>query len=251
MPIYRLIDEIVFPPPEGAVEGIVAVGGDLRPERLIAGYQQGIFPWYSEGEPIWWHSPDPRFVLYPPHLEVPRSLRKVMKKRPFEIRFDTAFAEVITRCGQKRRPGQPGTWITRDMKKAYIELHRMGLAHSAEAWQDGRLVGGLYGVQLGRVYFGESMFADVDDASKVAFVTLVRWLVARGVELIDSQVYTDHLARFGAVQIPREHYLDHLRGLVRGDGIASPWVLAPDDPALLQSGGEVGAVPGQAPASRG
>jgi leucyl/phenylalanyl-tRNA--protein transferase len=232
MPVYRLVDDIVFPPPEGAEQGLVAVGGDLRPERLIAGYQQGIFPWYSEGEPIWWHSPDPRFVLEPGKLVVQRSLRKVMKKRPFEIRFDTAFEEVISRCGQKRRPGQRGTWITRAMKKAYIELHELGVAHSAEAWSNGKLVGGLYGVSLGDVYFGESMFADVDDASKVAFVTLVEWLVAQGVQLIDSQVYTEHLARFGAEEWPREAYLARLAELVDRPTRKGRWSVAPTPVAI-------------------
>jgi leucyl/phenylalanyl-tRNA--protein transferase len=236
MPVYRLIDAIVFPPPQGAEQGLVAVGGDLRPERLVAAYKQGIFPWYSEGEPIWWHSPDPRFVLLPNRLDVPRSLRKVMKKRPFDIRFDTAFVEVITRCGQKRRPGQRGTWITAEMKCAYTQLHELGMAHSAEAWKDGKLVGGLYGVSLGDVYFGESMFTDVDDASKIAFVTLVRWLTAHGVELIDSQVHTDHVARFGGEEWPREVYLRRLGELVGRPTRAGRWVLAPDDPAIDADG---------------
>ena len=226
MPVYRLVDAVVFPPPEGAEQGLVAVGGDLRPERLIAGYQQGIFPWYSEGEPIWWHSPDPRFVLVPTQIQVPRSLRKVIKKQPFEIRFDTAFADVIRRCGQKRRPGQRGTWITKDMLAAYTRLYEMGLAHSAEAWLDGKLVGGLYGVSLGDVYFGESMFADVDDASKITFVALVEWLVAAGIQLIDSQVYTDHLARFGAEEWPRDEYLLRLRELIPRPTRQGKWVYA-------------------------
>ncbi len=234
MPVYRLIDEIVFPPPEHAEHGLLAVGGDLRPERLVAAYQQGIFPWYSEGEPIWWHSPDPRFVLWPERLDVPRSLRKVIKKATFEIRFDTAFAEVIQRCGKKKRPGQRGTWITREMLAAYERLHALGLAHSAEAWQEGKLVGGLYGVSLGDVYFGESMFADVDDASKVAFVTLVGWLRDQGIKLIDSQVHTEHLARFGAEEIPRSEYLGHLRTLVTAATRRGPWVCPPGPP--LQAG---------------
>lgn len=227
MPVYRLIDEVVFPPPEHAEHGLLAVGGDLRPERLVAAYQQGIFPWYSEGEPIWWHSPDPRFVLWPDRLVVPRSLRKVMKKSPFEIRFDTAFTEVMRRCGQKKRPRQRGTWITREMLEAYGRLFDLGLAHSAEAWVDGKLVGGLYGVSLGDVYFGESMFADVDDASKVAFVTLVGWLREQGVKLVDSQVHTDHLERFGAEEIPRADYLVHLRGLVGAPTRRGPWRYSP------------------------
>lgn len=232
MPVYRLIDAIVFPPPEHAEQGLLAVGGDLRPERLIAAYKAGIFPWYSEGEPIWWHSPDPRFVLEPDKLHVPRSLAKVIARRPFEVRFDTAFAEVIRRCGAKRRPGQRGTWITREMRDAYLRLHELGLAHSAEAWQDGKLVGGLYGVSIGDMYFGESMFADVDDASKVAFVALVRWMTARGVQLVDSQVRTEHLARFGAEDWPRAQYLARLHELVERPTRPGPWQVAPDDPAL-------------------
>lgn len=227
MPVYRLIDEIVFPPPDHAEHGLLAVGGDLRPERLVAAYQQGIFPWYSEGEPIWWHSPDPRFVLWPDRLDVPRSLKKVMKKGTFEVRFDTAFSEVIQRCGKKKRPGQRGTWITREMLAAYARLHELGLAHSAEAWQQGKLVGGLYGVSLGDVYFGESMFADVDDASKVAFVSLVAWLREQGIKLIDSQVHTDHLARFGAEEISRAEYLGHLRQFVGATTRRGPWVYGP------------------------
>lgn len=232
MPVYRLVHEIVFPPPEHAEQGLLAVGGDLRPERLIAAYKAGIFPWYSEGEPIWWHSPDPRFVLEPDKLHVPRSLAKVIARRDFEIRFDTAFAEVIGRCGAKRRPHQRGTWITREMRAAYLRLHELGLAHSAEAWKDGKLVGGLYGVSIGDVYFGESMFADVDDASKVAFVALVRWMAARGIELVDSQVRTDHLARFGAEDWPRPRYLTRLAELVDRPTRPGPWHIAPDDPAL-------------------
>ncbi len=229
MPVYRLVPDIVFPPPEHAEQGLLAVGGDLRPERLIAGYQQGIFPWYSEGEPIWWHSPDPRFVLEPERFHVPRSLAKVMRHRPFEVRFDTAFPEVIQRCGQKRRPSQRGTWITRDMRKAFTQLHELGVAHSAEAWRDGKLVGGLYGVSLGDMYFGESMFADEDDASKVAFVVLMRWMVDRGIRLIDSQVRTEHLARFGAEDWPRADYLARLREVVKAPTRKGPWQLEPED----------------------
>ena len=232
MPVYRLIDALVFPPPEHAEQGLLAVGGDLRPERLLLAYKQGIFPWYSEGEPVWWHSPDPRFVLPPEAMRVQRSLAKVIGRRPFEVRFDTAFAEVIRRCGQKRRPGQRGTWITGAMRQAFTTLHQMGVAHSAEAWLEGRLVGGLYGVSLGDVYFGESMFADVDDASKVAFVALVRWMQARGIKLVDSQVRTEHLARFGAEDWPRERYLARLGELIHAPTRLGPWHITPDDPAL-------------------
>ncbi|GDX81920.1 leucyl/phenylalanyl-tRNA--protein transferase [Deltaproteobacteria bacterium] len=232
VPVYRLIEDIVFPPPAHAEQGLLCVGGDLRPERLVAAYQQGIFPWYSEGEPIWWHSPDPRFVLLPEKLHVHRSLGKVIGQRRFEIRFDTAFADVIKRCGQKRRPGQRGTWITRDMQAAFNRLHELGLAHSAEAWQDGKLVGGLYGVSLGQMYFGESMFADVDDASKVAFVALVRWMQARGILLVDSQVRTDHVARFGGEEWPREQYLERLASLVHHPNLRGPWRIEAGDLAL-------------------
>lgn len=232
MPIYRLPEAIAFPPPSHAEEGLLAVGGDLQPARLVAAYTQGIFPWYSEGEPIWWHSPDPRFVLEPAKLRVSRSLAKVMGKRPFEIRFDTAFADVIRRCSAKKRPGQRGTWITRDMQSAFAQLHALGVAHSAEAWLDGKLVGGLYGVSLGDIYFGESMFTDVDDASKVAFVVLVRWMQARGIELVDSQVHTDHVERFGGESWPRERYLERLEVLVNRPIRRGPWCIEADDPAL-------------------
>jgi leucyl/phenylalanyl-tRNA--protein transferase len=232
VPVYRLVDAPIFPPPEHAEQGLLAVGGDLRPERLVAAYENGIFPWYSEGEPIWWHSPDPRFVLVPVRLHVPRSLGKVIARRPFEVRFDTKFREVMERCGQRKRPGQRGTWITREMLIGYTRLHQQGLAHSVEAWQGDRLVGGLYGVSLGDVFFGESMFADVDDASKVAFVALVRWLAARGVELIDSQVHTAHLERFGAESWPRAQYLERLKQLVYRPTRKGPWIMDPADPAL-------------------
>lgn len=214
MPVYRLIEAPVFPDPSEAEAGLLAVGGDLRRDRLLLAYRSGIFPWYSEGEPIWWHSPDPRFVLAPEHLHVPRSLEKIIRRGDYEVRFDTAFSEVIARCARKRRPGQRGTWITRDMQAAYTALHTDGIAHSAEAWQAGKLVGGLYGISLGDMYFGESMFADAPDASKVAFVTLARWMAAQGIALFDSQVYTEHLARFGAENWPRPRYLGRLAELV-------------------------------------
>lgn len=208
------------------------MGGDLRPERLLAAYRSGIFPWYSEGQPIWWHTPDPRFVLEPDKLHVPRSLAKILRRGDYEIRFDTAFSQVMRACGRTPRPNQDGTWITRAMLTAYERLFDLGLAHSAEAWRDGELVGGLYGVSLGDMYFGESMFTDAPDASKCAFVVLVRWMQARGVALIDSQVYTEHLARFGAEHWPRERYLARLRDLVERETHQGPWVLDPADPAL-------------------
>jgi leucyl/phenylalanyl-tRNA--protein transferase len=207
-PVYRLDERLLFPPPEAAERsGLLAVGGDLRPERLLLAYSVGIFPWYNEGTPILWHSPDPRMVLLASELHVSRSLRKEIRRQRFEVRLDTAFAEVIDRCAAVPRPGQDGTWITRDMCDAYLELYDRGYAHSAEAYVDGELVGGLYGVSLGRAFFGESMFSLQPDASKIAFVTLVRWMQSWGVELIDCQVYTEHLARLGASEWPRSEFL--------------------------------------------
>ena len=215
-----------------ADDGILAVGGDLSIRRLIAAYSRGIFPWYSEGLPILWHCPDPRFVLDPAALHVPKSLEKQIKRELYEVRLDTAFGEVIDRCAVTRRPGQRGTWITRDMRRAYIELHRQGLAHSAECWLDGKLVGGLYGVSLGKVFFGESMFALAPDASKVAFATLVRQLITWGIELIDCQQETEHLARFGAVSWPREQFIEKLDTLIPHATQKGPWRLGVQ-PAIL------------------
>jgi leucyl/phenylalanyl-tRNA---protein transferase len=201
LPIYLLDDRLAFPDPVLAdpATGILAVGGDLSTERLALAYGKGIFPWYNEDEtPILWHAPQDRFVLVPDRLHVSRSLRKVLRQGRFEIRYDTAFEQVMDRCAEKPRPGQAGTWLNADMRRAYAELHRQGLAHSAEAWQDDTLVGGLYGVTIGCVFFGESMFADARDASKAAFATLIPQLQSAGYELIDCQVYTEHLASLGA-----------------------------------------------------
>lgn len=221
-------DPLSFPPPdETDDDGIIAVGGDLKPARLEEAYRRGIFPWYSEGLPILWHCPDPRFVLVPSELHVPKSLRKTLKRGDYEVRLDTDFEGVIDACAQTRRPGQRGTWITRDMRKAYVKLHELGLAHSAEAWRDGELLGGLYGVSLGHVFYGESMFARADDASKVAFVTLVEWLRGWGVALIDCQQQTEHLARFGAVPWPRQKFIDTLAVLTAAPTRRGKWSLTP------------------------
>lgn len=213
MPVFGLTEDPgLFPDPQLADDdGLLAVGGDLSAQRLIAAYAAGIFPWFEQGQPILWWSPDPRMVLEPTALHVPRSLAKVMRADPYQIQFDTAFERVIERCAEKRRPGQRGTWITPDMKRAYQRLFELGLAHSAEAWQGGKLVGGLYGVSLGGAFFGESMFADAPDASKVAFVVMVRQLGEWGIDLVDCQVATSHLARFGAVEVPRERFLAQLQ----------------------------------------
>jgi leucyl/phenylalanyl-tRNA--protein transferase len=225
MPVFRLDDRLLFPPADLAEDGLLAVGGDLRPERLLLAYAQGIFPWYSEGQPILWHSPDPRMVLRAEDLHVPRSLRKTLKKGVYRVSLDTAFADVIAACASARRPGQRGTWITRAMKKAYLELHRQGFAHSAEAWAGDSLVGGLYGVSIGSAFFGESMFAREPDASKVAFVTLIEQLARWGITLIDCQVHTEHLERFGATEWRRRAYLAALRTAVSRSTRTGRWVL--------------------------
>ncbi|UCE84862.1 MAG: leucyl/phenylalanyl-tRNA--protein transferase [Deltaproteobacteria bacterium] len=208
MPVYRLGAEHAFPPPEAAEpSGLLAVGGDLAPERLLRAYSLGIFPWYSDPDPILWFSPDPRMVLVPSELRVSRSLRRAIRRGGCEVRLDTAFERVIAACAAVERPDDAGTWITPDMIDAYVRLHRLGYAHSVEAWRDGRLIGGLYGVSIGGSFFGESMFARESDASKVAFVKLVRQLHAWNFDLIDCQVRTPHLARFGATDWPRARFL--------------------------------------------
>ncbi len=208
MPVFQLDEHIAFPRPELADEsGLLAVGGDLSVERLLLAYSLGIFPWYNENLPILWHSPDPRMVLLPDELYVGRSLRKAIRRRPYELKLDHDFEQVIARCANVERPEQDGTWVTDDMQRAYVDLHDRGYAHSVEAYQGDELVGGLYGVSLGSAFFGESMFAVAPDASKIAFVTLVEQLAAWHFDLIDCQVYTDHLARFGAAEWPRDKFL--------------------------------------------
>ncbi|MCC6523823.1 MAG: leucyl/phenylalanyl-tRNA--protein transferase [Polyangiaceae bacterium] len=224
MPIYRLDERIVFPPPHLAdPSGVLAVGGDLEPRRVLLAYASGIFPWPAEGMPLLWHSPDPRFVLEAHALHVPRSLQKTLRRRSFDLSLDTAFRAVIEACAREPRPGQRGTWITDEMVEAYVRLHELGFAHSAEAWREGRLVGGLYGVSLGGAFFGESMFAAAPDASKAAFVVLVAQLARWGLELVDCQVHTDHLERFGARHWPRERYLAALRHALERATRRGPW----------------------------
>jgi leucyl/phenylalanyl-tRNA--protein transferase len=224
MPIFSLTNELIFPAPHLAhKEGILAVGGDLRPERLLLAYQMGIFPWYSGREPILWWSPDPRFVLYPDQLRVSRSMRPILNQHRFEITYDRAFAEVIRQCKTAPRPGQDGTWINAKMQAAYQALHHQGYAHSVEAWQDGQLVGGLYGVSLGRCYFGESMFAHASNSSKAAFITLMGDLQAANIDLIDCQVYTEHLDRLGAIEIPRAQFLSELADRLSFPTLKGDW----------------------------
>lgn len=225
MPVYRLPDEIIFPDPSLAIkEGLLAVGGDLSPRRLLAAYRAGIFPWYNEGEPILWWSPDPRFVLFPPEICVSRSMRQFLKKGSIRITMDRAFKEVIAAC-QRPRAGQEETWITPEMKEAYTRLHELGYAHSVEAWEGGALAGGLYGVSLGRAFFGESMFSLRPNASKAALVFLCRWLMERGFAFIDCQVETPHLRSLGARPIPRSEFLAILAGALQKDTIQGNWGL--------------------------
>jgi leucyl/phenylalanyl-tRNA--protein transferase len=236
MPVARLGARVAFPPPERAEPGgLLAVGGDLEPRRLLLAYSQGIFPWYEEGLPILWHCPDPRTVLVPAELRVSRSLRRTLRRAPFALRLDTAFERVIRACASIERPGQRGTWITPEMIEAYQRLHALGFAHSAEAWDGEELAGGLYGVSLGACFFGESMFAARTDASKVAFVALVRQLERWGFELVDCQLQTPHLARFGAVAWPRARFLARLARALQTPTRRGPWHLDAD---LATTGGE-------------
>jgi leucyl/phenylalanyl-tRNA---protein transferase len=219
-----------FPPVELALrepDGLLAVGGDLAPQRLLRAYGLGIFPWYSAGQPILWWSPDPRMVLRPDQLMISRSLGKTLRNRPFAITTDRAFDAVLDGCA-KPRPESSGTWLTPEMRRAYAHLHRLGYAHSVEAWQNGRLVGGLYGVALGRVFFGESMFALVTDASKVAFAHLVRQLARWDFALIDCQVHTAHLASLGAAPVPRSDFTTQLERFAKVPALAAPWQLDVD-----------------------
>ena len=217
VPVYQLNFNLSFPPPELAEpSGLLAVGGDLSPKRLLQAYSRGIFPWYSPGDPLLWWSPDPRTVIFPEEFHCPRRLKRTVRQKRFAVRADTCFTEVIEACATIPRQHEKGTWITREMKEAYIQLHEEGFAHSIETWQDGELVGGLYGVSLGRCFFGESMFSRVSDASKTALAVMARKLADWNFRFIDCQFQTDHLAQFGAREIPRSTYLRLLeRGLER------------------------------------
>lgn len=230
MPVYELGRALVFPPPSEAVDGLLAVGGDLSPKRLLRAYRSGIFPWYSEGLPILWHSPDPRCVLDVHRLHAGRTLRRAMTKGIYEIRFDTAFERVIEACQTTPRVGQDGTWITEDMLAAYVELHRLGYAHCVEAWREGELAGGLYGVSLGRVFFGESMFASRADASKVALLSLAARIARWGFRIIDSQVATPQTLALGAEEWPRERFLELLAADVAFPTRKGSW--ADEEPPL-------------------
>ena len=206
-----LSNKYVFPSVDKASkEGLLAIGGDLSSERLILAYRSGIFPWYSEGEPILWYSPDPRMVLFPEKLKISKSMQKILKKEEFKITFNQNFKEVINFCKTSDRKDQGGTWITNEMKEAYIKLHQLGIAKSVEVWKNEELVGGLYGLDLGTVFCGESMFSRESNTSKVAFIKLVEQLQKQDYKLIDCQVYNRHLASLGAEEIPRKEFLKYL-----------------------------------------
>jgi leucyl/phenylalanyl-tRNA--protein transferase len=212
MPIFRLTEEPIFPPPHYAdPSGLLAVGGDLSSARLLEAYRQGIFPWYSDDQPILWWSPDPRLVLDLKEFHVSRSLRRTMRKGIFRVTVDRAFEEVIAACAAVPRPGQDGTWITPEMQEAYINLHELGYAHSVETWFDGKLVGGIYGVSLGKAFFGESMFHRKTDASKVAIASLVDKLKSWHFHFLDGQMTTGHMISLGAKEISRRLFLKQLR----------------------------------------
>jgi len=226
MPIYALNNSLEFPDPERAdANGLLAIGGDLRPERLMRAYSLGIFPWPCEGYPLMWHAPPERFVLAPTQLTIGRTLRKVLKRRAFVVTLDNRFEDVMRACSRVPRPGQDGTWIDEPMIKAYSALHRMGHAHSVEAWQADRLVGGLYGISLGKAFFGESMFALQANASKVAFATLVQQLACWHFEIVDAQVHTPLLASFGAVSLPRRDFSRVLAHALDAPSRPGPWRL--------------------------
>ena len=214
MSIFALDNKLIFPPVHlSEPDGLLAIGGDLSPERLLLAYKNGIFPWY-EGEYILWWSPDPRCVLFPTELKVSHSMKQLLKKQHMEFTVNKAFAQVIKACKQINRNGQAGTWITDEVEKAYMEMHTLGHAHSAEAWVNGELAGGLYGLRLGKVFFGESMFSNTTNASKFAFIKYTQQLQSESVEMIDCQVHTAHLESMGARMIARTEFLELLKKLI-------------------------------------
>lgn len=232
---------ITFPDPrEASREGLLGQGANLSPGVLLSAYETGIFPWFGPGEPILWWSPDPRFVLFPRELHVPQSLKRQLRKTPFAYTWDTRFEEVIDYCSSLPRPGQNGTWITPEMVGAYRDLHRLGYAHSLEVWRGEELAGGLYGVSLGKIFFGESMFSLVSGASKAAFVVLTRTLEEQGFDLVDCQVHTPHLEALGAREIPRGDFLDLLSRAAGKETLRGSWTgRAVADPLGGAAGGGV------------
>jgi len=225
MPVYQLIPEIpLFPPTDEAEDdGLLAIGGDLTKERLLIAYRKGIFPWYEVGQPILWWSPDPRLILIPEELKISRSLRKVLRRDQFEIRFDSAFQQVIEACADVRTTQGEGTWIIPEMQQAYTELHQEGFAHSVESWLDGKLAGGLYGISLGQCFFGESMFSTRNDASKVALVALAEFSKKVGIKMIDCQMTTAHLLSLGAREVKRKVFLKNLKKYIEEPTLKGSW----------------------------
>lgn len=211
MPLYALDDQLWFPPVSEALEdGLLAMGGDVSVDRLLLAYRNGIFPWYDDNVPLWW-SPDPRFVLFPDKLKISKSMQQVFKKKQFKFRINTNFESVIAACKSLQRKGQDGTWITDELERSFIQLHQMGHAHSAEAWMNDELVGGLYGIRMGPFFFGESMFSKVSNASKFAFISYVQTLKKEDLTLVDCQVHTEHLESLGAEMIPRSRFIQLLK----------------------------------------
>lgn len=224
MPVFLLSDTIEFPPPHlASKDGLLAVGGDLSQKRLLLAYRMGIFPWFSNNEPILWWSPDPRLVLYPHEIKISKTLKKIIKKEVFKVTMDLAFNEVINQCAQIRLKKNQGTWIIEDIIEAYCRLHESGFAHSVEVWRQGELAGGLYGVSLGKCFFGESMFTRINNASNIALVKLVEYLKKLSFDLIDCQVTTGHLIRFGAREIPRKLFLEQLEKSLKAPIIKGKW----------------------------
>ena len=232
MPVYQLSDQLIFPNPEEAEpEGLLAVGGDLSIERLLLAYTMGIFPWYSDEDPILWWSPDPRLILKPECLKISKSLKRIISKKQFSITMDHDFKTVINSCAKTKRK-EDGTWIVNDMINAYIELHHKGFAHSVEVWEKEKLVGGLYGVSIGKIFFGESMFSEINNASKIALVYLVKTRSEWGFSSIDCQIKTDHLISMGACEISRHDFLNQLKKTVKEKTRVGKWSL-PESLELL------------------
>lgn len=224
MPLFRLSKNLEFPPAWLArADGLLCIGGDLSPDRLLLAYKEGIFPWFSREEPILWWSPDPRLVLFPKDIHVSKSLKKKIKKNIYQIKINQAFEQTITACSESRQNRQEGTWLVEEMIDAYVELNQLGFAHSIETWKDGELKGGLYGVCIGKSFFGESMFSSEADTSKLALVTLAKYLEQFNFDLIDCQVTTSHLLRMGAVEISRNHFLDIIKESVKKKADPTIW----------------------------
>jgi leucyl/phenylalanyl-tRNA--protein transferase len=225
LPIYLLNEKISFPPVDGAEDGIVAVGGDLSPERLLLAYRLGIFPWFNEEDPIIWHSPEERFVLLLDDLHISKSMRRVINSNTFQITYDEDFAFVIQQCANVKRKDEDGTWITKEMRDAYSELHYLGFAHSIEVWQDDIIVGGVYGVSLGKCFFAESMFHTATNASKFAIIKLVELLKQKDFYFVDAQVYTEHVETLGAKEIPRDQFIQLLQDGLKHESWIGKWTI--------------------------